>query len=175
MHDQHEDAAPAPKSWLVASCHVNQEGVALRNLARQHYDAYCPMLLKQRSHARRVEQVRRPLFPGYLFIRLDPGRERWRPIQSTTGIRSLVRFGENLGTIADDFIASLRMREKGGVVVLPETPYKVGQQVKLGPGPFDGVVGTILRVDEKQRLIILMDLLQRPVRVNARADQVRAV
>jgi transcription antitermination factor NusG len=49
----------------------------------------------------------------------------------------------------------LRLREKDGLIVLPETPYKVGQQVEFGPGPFDGIVGTILSMDEKQRLVIL--------------------
>jgi transcriptional antiterminator RfaH len=133
------------------------------------------MLLKRRSHARRIEQVRRPLFPGYLFIHVDPLREQWRPILSTIGLRTLIRFGDRFGTITDDFIVNLRQREQDGVIALPETPFKVGQQVELGAGPFDGVVATILSVDEKQRLVILMDILQRPVRAKVRADQVRAV
>jgi transcriptional antiterminator RfaH len=175
MPDRREDDAPGARSWLAANCHANQEAIALRHLARQNYEAYCPVFLKRRSHARRIEQVQRPLFPGYLFIRLNPDRDRWRPILSTIGVRTLVRFGERLGTISDDFIAGLRSREKDGLLVLPETRYEVGQEIRLSEGPFDGIVGTILSVDEKHRLVILMNLLQRPVRVSAHADQVKAI
>jgi transcriptional antiterminator RfaH len=143
-------------------------------LARQNYETYCPMVLKRRSHARRVDEVRKPLFPGYLFIHLAPLRERWRPILSTIGVRKLVHFGETLGTVADGFVQSLRQREKDGVI-LPDAPcYRVGQQVRLSEGPFDGVVATILSMNEKQRLVLLMDVLQRPVRVTVATHQVTA-
>jgi transcriptional antiterminator RfaH len=172
MSDRPADGEPLSRVWLVVNSHANQERVAIGNLVRQHYETYCPMILKRRSHARRVEEVIRPLFPGYLFARLDPLRERWRPIASTIGVRSIVHFGETLGTISDDFIHSLRLRENDGLILSPKTTYQVGQQVRLNAGAFDGVIATVLAVDEKQRLTILMDILQRQVRIKVRHDQV---
>lgn len=164
--------APRLQRWAVANTHVNQEHIALEQLARQNYHAYCPIIVRQRRHARRVETVRRPLFPGYLFIRLDLGRDRWRPILSTVGVRTLVHFGEQLGLLDDAFIQNLRKREWDGVIVQPASPYRPGQQVRLNGGPFDGIVATILAVSDKDRLVILMDLLQRRVRATVTADQV---
>lgn len=172
MHGHGGEAACAPKSWIAANCHANQEGTAIRHLMRQNYEVYCPMFLRRRSHARRIELVQRPLFPGYVFIHINPEAERWRPIMSTVGVRALVRFGDSLGTVPSDFILSLKAREQDGLIAAPENAYKPGEEVRLGGGVFDGITGTILSVDEKQRLVILMELLQRPVRVRVHADQV---
>jgi transcriptional antiterminator RfaH len=172
MNDRPSDGEPLSRVWLVANCHANQESVAIENLVRQNYEAYCPMMLKRRSHARRVEEVARPLFPGYMFVHVDPVRERWRPILSTIGIRTVVHFGERLGALNDEFIHSLRMREKDGLILPPETSYQVGQRVRINSDAFDGVVATVLSVDEKQRLTILMDILRRQVRIKVRTDQV---
>lgn len=171
MNDHSTDGVLNSKDWLVVNSHANQEHVAIENLVRQNYETYCPMILKRRSHARRVEEVVRPLFPGYLFVNIGPGRERWRPILSTIGVRAVVHFGETLGKISGEFIHSLRLREKDGLILVPETPYHIGQQVRLGSGAFDGVVATVLAVDEKQRLTILMDILQRQVRVKIKPSQ----
>lgn len=172
MNYHSADSALDSKDWIVVNTHANQEQLAINNLVRQAYEAYCPMLLKKRSHARRVEEVARPLFPGYLFVHIGPSGERWRPILSTLGVRTVVHFGETLGRISGDFIHSLRLREKDGLILLPEKPYHVGQQVRLNSGAFDGVVATVLAVDEKQRLTILMDILQRQVRIKVKPSQI---
>jgi transcriptional antiterminator RfaH len=66
----------------------------------------------------------------------------------------------------------LRAREEDGVVVAPPHPYVVGQQVRIADGPFDGTVATIIGLGEKDRLTVLMDLLNRPVRVALDVRQV---
>lgn len=174
MSDRPEAPAPKSRIWIVANSHTNQERLALEHLTRQNYETYCPMIIRRRSHARRVDMAPRPLFPGYLFISHEPGHTRWRPILSTVGVRTLVHFGETLGTISDDFIHSLRQREKDGLIANPEPSYHVGQQVRLAAGPFDGVVATILSLGEKERLVVLLDIMQRQVRVKVRTDQVTA-
>lgn len=172
MNHRPADGALDSKDWIVVNTHANQEQLAIENLVRQNYEAYCPMILKRRSHARRVEEVARPLFPGYLFVNIGPACERWRPILSTIGVRTVVHFGENLGKISGEFIHSLRMREKDGLILAPEKPYHIGQQVRLSSGAFDGVIATVLAVDEKQRLTILMDILQRQVRIKVKPSQI---
>jgi transcriptional antiterminator RfaH len=56
--------------------------------------------------------------------------------------------------------------------VAPASPYREGQQIRIVEGPFDGTVATILALDEKDRLIVLMDILNRPVRVRLDARQI---
>lgn len=172
MANNHDDTPIAPKPWIVCSTHVNQEQLAITHLKRQQYDIYCPMYIKSITHARRVDKVKRPLFPGYMFVHADPVQDNWRPVLSTMGIRSVVRFGENLGTLSDDFIQSLRSREQDGHIVTPAHRYRVGQHVQINGGPFDGVVATILSMDDNERLVVLMDIMRRSVHVKIEANKI---
>ena len=175
---QHErlDAAASPasppKSWIVINTQPHREHIAVENLERQAFEAYCPMLRKRRSHARRVEMVLRPLFPNYLFVRAGPGLSRWQPIRSTFGVRTIVRAGDALSFIDDGLIVSLKAREIGGAIVRPPSPYQVGQQVRITAGPFDGIVAKIIEMDEKDRLVVLVELMSRSTKVTLKSDLV---
>lgn len=160
------------KYWAVVNTHSHKEQVALEHLRRQSFEVYCPRVRKRISHARRFLDVERPLFPGYVFVRVTAGGDQWRPILSTAGVRTLVRFGNQLGLLDDAFIASLRARERDGVVVAPESPYQPGQRVRLAGGPFDGVTATIISSAEKDRLVVLMDLARNSVRATVSQNRV---
>ena len=156
----------APGGWAVVSTQPHKERVALENLEHQGYRVYCPVVRRSRSHARRVEQVLRPLFPGYLFAQTNLGAQPWRPMLSTRGVRALIRCGDRLSLIDDSFVQGLKAREEDGVIVRPESPYRIGQQVRVAGGPFDGLVATIIAMHERQRLTVLLSLLSRAVKVH---------
>jgi transcriptional antiterminator RfaH len=162
------------QAWVAASTQPHKEPTAIANLMRQGFEAYCPMVRKRWRHARKVREVLRPLFPGYVFIAVDPTQRRWRPILSTIGIRTLVRFGDRLGVLPPRFVESLRSHESEGAVSIfyPPSSYVPGDRVRLCEGPFEGVIATVVAVEEHARLQILMQLLNRGVRVRVQANSV---
>jgi transcriptional antiterminator RfaH len=172
MQQDFRNASADP--WIVINTQPHREHVALENLHRQEFDAYCPLIRRRRSHARRIEMVLRPLFPNYLFVRASTDRRLWRPILSTYGVRTVVRAGQELSFIDDGFIANLQAREIEGAIVRPPNPYRVGQKVQISAGPFDGIVATIIELDEKDRLVVLLELMSRGVKVKLRSEQVTA-
>jgi transcriptional antiterminator RfaH len=164
----------AASSWAVVNTQPHCERIALDNLARQEFNAYCPMVRRRVKHARRTKDMLRPLFPCYFFVRLNPQTQRWRPIMSTFGVRMLVRFGEQPAFIADGFIQELKSHEIDGEIVYPAKSYKVGQRVEIANGSFSGLVGTIIKLDDKDRVVVLMNLLSRQVKVQVAAGMVSA-
>ena len=150
--------------WIVATTHSHSEAIAREHLERQGLTVYCPMIRKRRSHARRVDTVLRPLFPNYIFIRLAAAGGIWRPIQSTTGIRNIVRFGDEPAALDSAFIEALRAREEDGAVVRPATPFAVGQQVQIDGGPLDGLMARILALNDRERITVLLEVMNRGVR-----------
>jgi transcriptional antiterminator RfaH len=94
---------------------------------------------------------------------------------STFGVRTVVRCGDRLSLIDDAFIQSLKDREADGVIARPVSPYRVGQEVRMAGGAFDGLVATIIDMDEKDRLTVLMNLLNRPVKVKIEERQISPV
>jgi transcriptional antiterminator RfaH len=160
-----DGAALAEERWIAINTHPHREHIALENLRRQQFEAYCPMLRRRRSHARRVDVVLRPLFPSYMFVRANAQLGRWRPIMSTFGVRTIVRAGEELSFLEGGFIASLKAREVDGAIVRPARPYHIGQRVEITTGPFDRIVATIIDMDEKDRLVVLLEMMNRAIKV----------
>ncbi len=81
--------------WYLVHTKPRQEACALQNLERQGYDCYLPLLASEKLIKGAVTKLAEPLFPRYLFIRLDTGdsAKSWSPIRSTRGVSKLVGFG----------------------------------------------------------------------------------
>lgn len=167
----HSQLSPGEKPWLVVATHPHKERLALLNLGNQHFEVYQPRVRRRVHHARRWQDVLRPLFPGYLFVRRSQQVEIWRSILSTYGVRSLVRCGERPSHLADDFIRCLKAREEDGVITRPAAPFAINQNVKLSSGPFDGLIARVIEFDETERVVVLLDLLSQSVRVKADVSQ----
>ena len=76
--------------WYLVHTRPNSERKAELNLKAQGLKTFLPQIEKTIRHARRLANVRRPLFARYLFVSLDIGRDAWSPINSTIGVSRLV-------------------------------------------------------------------------------------
>lgn len=160
--------------WIAVATHTHKEAVAVENLHRQGFEVYLPRIRKTVRHARRSHEVLRPFFPGYAFASIDPeGGQRWQAIYSTFGVRTIVGSAGRPSALDAAFIASLKAREIDGAIVKPVAQYRIGQEVQLTAGAFDGLVASIVAMDEKQRLVVLLDLLNQSVRVHTDIHGVR--
>lgn len=166
--------------WAVVNTQPHREHAACEHLTRQAFEVYFPKVRRRVTHARRTQLAVRPLFPGYVFVNVRANANHWRPIRSTIGVRRVVSFGEHLALLDPGLISGLRSREVDGViarpaVIRPLTPYVVGQDVRMNGGPLDGMIATILSLDEKDRLTVLMNMLQRSVTTSVASDGIRPI
>jgi transcriptional antiterminator RfaH len=152
-------------TWYVAYTRPNGEAEAVKHLQRQGYTTYLPQYRRAVRHARRHMLVMRPLFPRYLFVGLDPTSQRWRPIRSTCGVVGLVTSGDRPAPVAPEIVEHLKGREREGAfdLVAPVQRLRAGDMVKVKKGPDAELVGRLLSVADKERVVILLDLLGRPV------------
>jgi transcriptional antiterminator RfaH len=163
-------------AWYVVQTQVNAETKAACNLVRQGFEIYLPRYLKRRSHARKVEKIAAPLFPRYLFVRIDMATQRWRSIQSTFGVSRLVCNGTAPAPVAQQILCSLKAREdESGYVKLDQRPkFALGEKVRVLAGAFAENLGLFDGQADRDRIAILLDLLGRKVRVSIEADMVAA-
>ncbi len=155
------------KRWHAVFTQPNGESRAEFNLARQGYEVYLPRLRKVLRHARRVENVLRPLFPRYLFVALDPLRDGWRPILSTVGVADLVRFADAPADVPVALIDAMRARESSGAYVeLPSAAsWNVGDKLRVFGGAFADMVGKFEALSGSDRVALLLELMGREVRL----------
>jgi transcriptional antiterminator RfaH len=162
-------------SWFVVQTQPRAEAKARRHLINQGFTAYLPVYRRRVRHARRNKIAMRPLFPGYLFVRLDPEQQRWHSINGTIGVRQILTNGVTPRYVPDRIIDEIVSREdESGAVKLVPQVFKPGQTVRLTDGAFADVSGLFEQTRDEHRVILLLSLLGRKVRVEVPATEVTA-
>src|SRR5258708_1806663 len=80
--------------WYLVHSLPNREEFAVQQLCRQSFVVFLPKILKSVRHARRIQTKLSASFPGYLFVRFDLSRDRWRSVNGTFGVGYLVGPGD---------------------------------------------------------------------------------
>ncbi|MCF6290567.1 MAG: transcriptional activator RfaH [Desulfobacterales bacterium] len=155
------------REWFAIRVKPHKEQIARTQFERQGFTVYLPKTLKTRRHARRVEQVERPFFPGYLFLHLAPEERRWPTIGGTIGAIGPVRFGDQYPPVPAWLIENLQAREdEQGYISTRELErsfLKPGSKVKIVYGELAGVEGIFREIRGQDRAVILLDMLRRQV------------
>jgi transcriptional antiterminator RfaH len=150
------------------------EILALTNLERQGYQTYLPQLaLEARAPQSRERVV--PLFPRYLFLRLNEGCQSLAPVRSSFGVSTIVRFGAAYALVPDAVIEGLRARADrvtGLHKLAPRPALAAGTAVRITGGAFEGLDGIFEREAGAERVIVLLRLLGREVQVGVPAHLV---
>ena len=162
-------------SWFVVQTQPQAESKAARHLINQGFMAYLPFYRRRVRHARRNEILARPLFPGYLFVQLDPDQQRWRSINGTIGVRCILAEGGRPRSIPDRVVDEIVARQdETGAVKLTSPAFAPGQAVRLLAGPLTEVTALFEEARDDNRVILLLSLLGRKVRALASVDEVIA-
>jgi transcriptional antiterminator RfaH len=159
------------RRWYLIHTKPAGEREAQRQLQRQDYGTYLPRLIQtvRRRGQPRVQIT--PLFPRYLFLNLDEGRQSLAPVHSTFGVASIVRFGARFATVPDAIVRQLREREdpQTGLHSLKPPRLTPGTPVRVTAGVFAGLEGVFEREEGGERVVVLLSLLgqERQVRFPA--------
>ena len=102
--------------WYVASTKPNSESKAQRELDRQGFHSYVPRNRVRQVTRGRVGEISEPLFRGYVFIALDLDgeTEKWKAVNSTRAVMTLLPSGEHPLPILDADIDGLKRAESSG-------------------------------------------------------------
>ena len=161
--------------WFAAMTQPQREGVAVDNLRRQGFHTFSPLEKVVRRHARKTIATTAPVFRGYVFVRMDPLRARWRSINGTLGVRSLVANGASPLPIKPGIIETLIASTNDEGILEFIDPLQPGTIVRLRAGPFADELGVIERLDGAGRLVLLMSLMGGQVRAGVSRDMVLKV
>jgi transcription elongation factor/antiterminator RfaH len=159
------------RRWYVASAKVGRELQARGNLARQGYDVFLPVQRKTVRHARRQTDKLVAYFPGYMFIRLDLDRERWRPIENTVGVLRMIRSQAVPSAAPLGLVEQLLSRADSQGVVAPDgSGLRPGQAVRIAHGPFSEQIAVVDRMSGEHRVRVLLSLMGQELPVEIDRD-----
>jgi transcriptional antiterminator RfaH len=159
--------------WYVVHTRPNCEFRALAQLENQRFKSFLPYFQKTVRHARQFRSAKAALFPRYCFVQLDIDRDRWRSVNSTIGVSHLIMEGERPKPVPAGIVEELMAVADGTGLVSLGPRLRPGENVRLVTGPFAGLVGELLQLDDAGRVRVLLDVLGK--RITVRASRVGLV
>jgi transcriptional antiterminator RfaH len=145
--------------WYLAHTQPKSERKAELHLGAQGFRTYFPQVQKTIRHARQLRTVRAPLFPRYLFVILDVGRDRWLSVRSTIGVSSLFTCQDRPVPVPKGVVEALIARTNEANLTSFEVDLATGQTVRILSGPFAEFVGTLERLDAAGRVRVLLTMM----------------
>jgi transcription antitermination factor NusG len=158
--------------WFAVHARFSSESVVTKCLAVKGYEAYLPTYTIVRRWCDRNKELERPLFPGYLFCRMDPAYRL--PILVTPGVIGILGVGKVPIPIPDREIAAIQTALKSGLPVLPHPYLREGDAIVITEGPLRNIEGFLVANKNSHRVIVNVPLLQRAVSVEVQRDWVKA-
>lgn len=150
------------KRWYLIQCKPRQDFRALEHLQSQDYECFLPKHQIERLRNGEWTHQTEPLFPGYIFIKLDTVQDNWMPIRSTRGVRQIVRFGAAPLPVSSSIIFQLKNRPSP-----LNHELQAGDKVILDWSGTSGIEAIFLAKNGTERVTLLLKLLHREVQVIA--------
>ena len=136
--------------WYVATALPHRDYHAEFNLNRQGLRCFAPKVRRTVRHARKLRTVLAPLFPGYIFVILDLSRHRWRSVNGTIGVASLIMGAEQPLPVPPGVVETLMRLDRD---------LEIGQKVRILSGPFADAICRLVHLDEKGRVRVLLEIM----------------
>jgi len=157
------DVTMALPPWFALRVRPNYEKPVAAALRGKGFQEFLPLVRSRRQWSDRVKVMDLPLFPGYLFCRLN--LEERMPLLTTPGFLYLVGVGKNPEPVDQSEIEAIQSVLRSGLPVTPWPSLMVGQRVRLKHGPLRGLEGVLTKIANQHRIYVAVTLLKRSISV----------
>jgi transcription antitermination factor NusG len=106
-----------------------------------------------------LQDTVRPLFPGYIFVIIDLSKHRWRTVNGTFGVASLIMGAELPRPAPSGVVEALVASCGGGGPVRLDDSLEVGQKVRILSGPFAETLCRLAHLDDRGRVRVLLEIM----------------
>ena len=151
--------------WYAIKIKVNRERDVEKRLTDLRLEVLQPWMRARRRIGSKFHWVQVPLFPGYLFCRLDMALSG-KAARYSPGVKDFLTFGNRLADVSEEIIRALRERCPNGVAEIDPVGAKPGDMVRINEGPFSGLEAIFeQKLKGSERVAVLLDILGRQTRI----------
>lgn len=138
-------------SWYCQKVTKGKELSSRDSVVELGFNAYVP---RCRPDKRKARDIRHgwdkpiPIFPGYLFVELEEGKDNFSLAKSPKNVHSYVTMPRKDGNkypapVHPSIIEALKARESDEGLFVVQNDYKVGNVIRFLSGPFKGYTATV--------------------------------
>ena len=156
-----DDIKTSLPDWWVVQTKPRAENQAINELNNQGFITYCPMYRKESPRARQIQINTTPLFPRYVFIKANQhAKDTIHAIRSTYGVSLLIKVGEIPTPVPAKVIQNIKLIEAQDMNIT-ESYFKTGDTVKIAEGLYHGLEAIFQKDDGLERVIVLLNILNK--------------
>jgi transcription antitermination factor NusG len=159
--------------WYALHVKPRFEKLVTTQLEEKGYETLLPAYVSRRKWSDRVKTLSFPLFPGYTFCRFNVNARL--PIVVTPGVMAVLGVGRNPMPVDESEIEAIRQVMISGAQAEPWPYLAAGTRVRVESGALEGLEGIVLRVKDRERLIVSVSLLMRSVAVEIDRNSLQPV
>jgi len=161
--------------WYAVSTRSRQEKIAASTLEALGITHFLPLQAQKRQWSDRVQTIHAPLFPGYLFVHIDPWSSVRLNVLKTPGIARFVSDNTGPLPIQNSEIDDIRRLVEGGVDLVPHPFLKQGDRVRVVRGALAGVQGILTRIGPRLRMVISIEVIHRSLAITVSQNDVEPI
>ena len=158
--------------WVLIYTKVKEEKKANENLQKQGFKTFLPLIAPTNKNTEPKALV--PVFPRYIFAQINLDLDNWASIKSSYGVSHIVMFSEKFTSIPYNIIKLIQDKLDESDVYkqdISTVDYQKGDPVSIKEGRFAGVDAIFLSKKSKDRVRLLLKLLNtRVVAETTKAD-----
>lgn len=159
--------------WYVVYTRANHEKSVAAEIGTREVEYFLPLYRVVRCWKDRQVNLKLPLFPGYVFVRLAL-RNRLSVLQISSVVR-LVGFAGQPASLPDEEIETLRSGLSQRLRVEPHPFLTLGRRVLIRRGPLAGLQGVLKRRKKSLRVVVSLQLIRQSVAVEVDEHDVEPV
>ena len=161
------------KKWIAIYTKPQHENAVKSALKLKGFEVYLPILKERRKWSDRKKWVEFPLFKCYLFVKTNSKYSI--DILKTNGVVKIIKFGNNIATIQNSIIDSLKLMIEGGYKPITVDYFLKGDPVRVKEGPLKGLIGQVIRINNHNSLVLRIDAVQHSVSVKINQGFLEAI
>ena len=159
--------------WFAVLVRTGREKTANMLLENSGYECFLPVSKNTRRWSDRAKVIEVPLFPGYLFCRMNPHNRL--TVLMTPGVMQIVGVGKTPISVEEEEIAAIQHVQKSGLSAMPWPYMQIGNVAQILEGPLRGLTGIIVKIKSGMKLVLSVSLLQRSVAVEVERNWIGEV
>lgn len=179
LHTDHKasqaDVQPANSAahWYAVQTYPRHEKRVCEDIGLRALESFLPLYetVHRWKNGCKV-RVELPLFPGYLFVKLDP-RERYK-VLGLPGAVSIVGSASGPWPLPEVEIEGLRASLHARKFK-PHSYLAVGQKVRIKSGPLANMTGFLVREAGGVRFVLSVEMIGQSVAVEVDAEDVECI
>lgn len=172
------------RQWYSVHTYSGHENKVMTNIIRRAesmnlkdkiFDIRVPTEVEVRTRNGKRHEVKRKVYPGYVFVNMILDDSTWYLVKSTTGVTGFVSSGNKPVPIQEKELQAILQTEETGVE-RKKVQWSKADIVRVVSGPFSNLEGKIEDVNaDREKLRVLISIFGRDTPVELDFVQVEKV